>query len=260
MRIPTFILLIIAPILFPTPQTNAETIKIRATATVKDFKDDQGVTGAFAKVGDPVVVVLTYQNSVSNTSSVAESTHYDYGFDARLSSFSISVGDLTWQHDFGVGDLKVRVFNDFEPPAPPHDRVDVSGRGVIEDTFPFAQAGLNYFNLQLIDKDGGMLDSLDLPDDQTKIDVASLKFANGVVQARDPDSKIVWSLQYYVDDVSITSITKPETSLLLSIATLIFIAFVFCAIFLLIVACIAHLIPKKREEVTASNGPPHDGE
>lgn len=260
MRIFHFILMIAVLTLCPSPRTNAETIKLRATATVKDFKDDQAATGNFAKVGDPVIIELTYENSVSNTSDVAESAHYDYDFNARLASFSISVGDLTWQHDFGVGDLKVRVFNDYEPPSPPHDRMDVSGRGVIEDTFPFAQAGLNYFNLQFIDEDGSMFDSLDLPNEQTEIDVASLKFANGVVEARDTDSKIVWSLQYDVDDISIKHLTESETSLLISIATLILIAFVFCAVFLLIVACVAHLIPKMGGEESVSDNVPIDVE
>ncbi len=258
MRILNFILLATVLTSFPAPQICAETIQVRANATVRDFKDDLGVTGNCAKVGDPVVILLTYDNSVANSSSSPETGHYD--FKSRLGSFSISVGDHAWTHDFGVGDLKARVFNDYEPPSPPHDRFDVSGRGVLEDTFPFAQAGLNYFNLQLIDKDGSMLDSLGLPDDQTQIDVASLKFANGVVQARDTDSKIIWSFQYYVDDINITRVIEPETSLLVSIATLVFIAFVFCAVFLLAVACVAHLIPKKIEQEDVSGNGPHDGE
>lgn len=258
MRIPPCILLITALALLPTPRTKAETIEVRANATVKDFNDYRDVTGDFVKVGDPVVILLTYDNSVSNSSTYSETGHYD--FDSKLASFSVSAGGLTWKHDFSQGDLKVRVFDEFEPPSPPHDRFDVSGRGVIEDTFPFAQAGLNYFNFKLIDKDGSMLDSLALPDDQTKIDVESLSYANGVVQARDTDSKIIWSFQYYVDDVSITRVTKPETNLLLSIATLIFIAFVFCVVFLLVVACIAHLIPKSREQENTSSDVPHDGE
>ena len=227
MRIPSFLLLISTLIVLPTPKIMAETIEIRATATVKDLKDEQNVTGDFAKVGDPVVIELTYENSASNTSAIAESAHYDYDFDSRLASFSITVGDLTWQHDFGVGDLKVRVFNDSEPPSPPHDRIEVSGRGAAEDTFPFAQSGLNYFNLQLVDKNGSMLDSLSLPDDQTEIDVASLEFANGVVEARDADSKVIWSFQYLVDDLRITSAAAPAAPLLLSLATLVFIALIF---------------------------------
>lgn len=257
MWIPNSILLITALTIFLTPQTNAETIQVRANATVRDYKDDQGVTGNCAKVGAPVVILLTYDNSVANSSTSPETGRYD--FNSRLGSFSISVGDHTWKHDFGLGEFKARVCNDFEPPSPPHDRFDVSGRGVREDTFPFAQAGLNYFELQLIDKDGSMFDSLSLPDNQTRIDLDSLKFANGVVQARDTDSKIIWSFQYYVDDISITRVVKPETSLLLTIATLVFLGIVFCAVFLLVVACIAHLIPKKPDQEDADNNVPNDG-
>lgn len=257
MRISYVIMMITALTFCSSSQANADTIKLRANATVRDFKDDQGITGNCVKVGDPVVITFSYENSVSNSSTIPEAGHYDFG--SRLGSFSVSAGGHTWKHDFGLGELKARVFNDFEPPSPPHDRFDVSARGVLEDTFPFAQAGLNYFNLQLIDKDGSMFNSLDLPDDQTKIDVDSLSYANGVVQARDPDSKVIWSFQYFVDDVSITRVIEPETSLLLSIATLIFIALIFCAVFLLIVACIAHLIPNKLEE-DAANDLPYEGE
>ena len=256
MRILYAILLIIALTIFSAPKINAEIIQLRANATVRDVRDDQGVTSNSVKVGDPVVILLTYNNSVTNRLTSPDTAHYD--FNSRSGSFSISVGDLTWEHDFGVGELKARVFNDYETPSPPHDRFDISGRGVLEDTFPFAQAGLNYFNFKLIDKDGGMFDSLDLPDDLAEIDVASLKLANGVVQARDTESSIIWSFQYYVDDVDITRPIKSETSLLLSIATLIFIALIFCAVFILVVACIAHLMPEQCEQEHAADNVARD--
>lgn len=256
MRIPHFILPILALACFPAMMAHAEMIEFRANATVRACTDDQGITRRCAEVGDAVVVLLTYDNSVANSSTGPETGHYD--FTSRLGAFSITVGDHTWKHDFAIDDLKARVFNDYETPSPPHDRFDVSGRGVLEDTFPFAQSGLNYFNLQLIDKDGSMLESPRLPDDQTEIVVADLKFANGVVQARDTDSKIIWSFQYYVDDIKITRVIEPETSLLLSIATLILIAVAFCAIFLLVVAGVAHLIPKQPEQEDSSSIGPHD--
>ena len=238
--------MIAALMLCAAPHTKAETIELRANATVRDVKDDQDIIKAGITAGDPVVIVLTYDLSATNSSSISESAIYE--LDSRMGSFSISVGDLTWKHDFSIGDLKTRVFNDFEPPSPSHDRFDVSGYGVNEETFPFAQAGLNYFNLQLIDRDGSMIDSFDLPDDQTKIDVDDMKFANGVVQARAPDSKIIWSFQYFVDDVSITRAFEPETSVVLSIAFLLFVAFVFCILFILVIACVAYLIPQKPEQ------------
>jgi hypothetical protein len=264
MRILYAILLTTALNLLFTSPLQAETIEIRARGTVKKFEDDQNVTAGFTKVGDPVIVALTYEKSESNNSAIAESTHdddfHEYGFNARRASFSISIGGRTWQHDFGVGDLKVRVSSDVQPPSQPHDRLEVTGRGVIDDTFPWAQSGLNYFNLRLVDKDGSMLDSLDLPSAQTIIDITSLGMAGGVVETRDADSKIIWSLDYAVDDVNIQILADSDPTLLTSLATLIIIGFVFCVVFLLVVACIAHLIPKTEKEGAASNDQPNDRE